>query len=63
MSTALRVSLEMGCGPVPSVLGADEGTAGRLVGYQVRYENAAQDSGMAIKFMTDGILLKEVGGA
>ena len=33
---------------------------GEIVGYQIRYDSSTVGSKTAIKFMTDGILLKEV---
>lgn len=47
VSTARRVAEEVGCG------------VGGLVGYQVRFDRSA-GAGTAAKFMTDGILLREV---
>lgn len=46
VSLAQRVSDELGC------------KLGTRVGYQIRYDSALQ--GDSIKFMTDGILLKEI---
>lgn len=53
-STADRVAYELGgkC--------HDSGTCG-LVGYQIRYDASTVGAGTAIKFMTDGILLREIG--
>ncbi|GLC69391.1 hypothetical protein PLESTF_000824800 [Pleodorina starrii] len=47
VSTAQRVAEELGC------------DIGEAVGYQVRYDRAV-GSGTALKFMTDGILLREL---
>eukprot|EP01041_Mallomonas_annulata_P003828 gene3828-7628_t len=50
VSTAQRVSQEMG---------SETCHADGLVGYQIRYDSRTVGSGTAVKFMTDGILLKE----
>ncbi|KAG2437050.1 hypothetical protein HYH02_011311 [Chlamydomonas schloesseri] len=47
VSTAQRVAEELGC------------AIGEAVGYQVRYDRSV-GSGTALKFMTDGILLREL---
>ena len=44
-----RVAVEIG-----------EGSVGRSVGYQVRFESSRLGKGMGLKFMTDGILLNEM---
>jgi ATP-dependent RNA helicase DHX37/DHR1 len=47
VSTAKRVAHELG-------------DHGKLVGYHIRYDSTADDKKTKIKFMTDGILLKEI---
>jgi len=51
-STAERVAVEMGS------KGCHK--KGSLVGYQIRYDSSTVTSDTAIKFMTDGILLREI---
>ena len=53
VSTAQRVSEEMSGGPC-------DGRGGSVVGYQVRYDRGTTSASTRIKFMTDGILLREV---
>ncbi|GAX25309.1 ATP-dependent RNA helicase DHX37/DHR1 [Fistulifera solaris] len=59
VSTAKRVSYEMGHGDGISILNGEKGS-GNLVSYQTRYETAGLGSSTHIKFMTDGILLQEI---
>lgn len=49
ISTCQRVSTELG-------------NYGSCVGYQIRYDNKVDEDKTRIKFMTDGILLKEIEG-
>lgn len=58
VSTAKRISYEMGKGDGQSIKG--DGKAGNLVSYKTRYETAGLGSGTCIQFMTDGILLQEI---
>lgn len=51
VSMAARVSVEMNCDNVPEMKG--------LVGHQIRYDKKATAK-TRIKFMTDGILLREI---
>lgn len=53
-STAERVNYEMG------QLGDKSSKDGRLVGYQIRYDSSTVGDKTRIKFMTDGILLREI---
>ena len=55
-STANRVAQEMGC-PLGD---CSQHLVTNLVGYQVRHDASTLNSDMKIKFMTDGILLKEI---
>jgi ATP-dependent RNA helicase DHX37/DHR1 len=50
VATAKRVSHELGCA-------CDKSS---MVGYQVRYDNQTTSEKTRLKFMTDGILLKEI---
>lgn len=56
VSTAKRVAYEMGCGNGHIIPNASS----NLVAYQTRYETAGLGNDTRIKFMTDGILLKEI---
>jgi ATP-dependent RNA helicase DHX37/DHR1 len=58
VSTAKRVSYEMGKGDGQSIKGY--GKAGNLVSYKTRYETAGVGSDTCVQFMTDGILLQEI---
>eukprot|EP00980_Cylindrotheca_fusiformis_P030075 scaffold24314_cov250-Cylindrotheca_fusiformis.AAC.1 len=58
VSTAKRVSYEMGKGDGQSIKG--DRKAGNLVSYKTRYETAGVGSDTCIQFMTDGILLQEI---
>jgi energy-coupling factor transporter ATP-binding protein EcfA2 len=67
-STASRVATEMGC-PFDdtSAAGAGRkqhigGSTSNLVGFQIRHDASTLNANMKIKFMTDGILLKEISG-
>jgi ATP-dependent RNA helicase DHX37/DHR1 len=59
VSTAKRVCYEMGQGNGQTIQGSSKGK-GNLVSYQTRYETAGLGTDTHIKFMTDGILLKEI---
>lgn len=59
VSTAKRVCHEMGCGDGRRIKGTSS-SGGNLVAYQTRYETAGLGRDTRIKFMTDGILLKEI---
>lgn len=59
VSTAKRVCYEMGKGDGQTIQGSAKGK-GNLVAYQTRYETAGLGKDTHIKFMTDGILLKEI---
>lgn len=52
VSTACRVAFELGGS-------CEEGKTG-IVGYQIRFDNSTVGPQTAIKFMTDGILLREI---
>jgi ATP-dependent RNA helicase DHX37/DHR1 len=59
VSTAKRVCYEMGQGNGQTIQATSKGK-GNLVAYQTRYETAGLGADTHIKFMTDGILLKEI---
>ena len=59
VSTAKRVSYEMGTGDGQTIKAAKR-SEGNLVSYQTRYESAGLGQKTAVKFMTDGILLQEI---
>lgn len=59
VSTAKRVSYEMGTGDGKTIRAAKR-SDGNLVSYQTRYESAGLGDKTAVKFMTDGILLQEI---
>ena len=74
-STAQRVAVEMGCVPAGyagdaaagkgKVKGKGKGMGkgedkDQLVGYQIRFDSSTMSDKTHIKFMTDGILLKEI---
>jgi ATP-dependent RNA helicase DHX37/DHR1 len=60
VSTARRVAEEMGFG-WDSIEGKEYNShEGEVVSYQIRHDSSTVGSKTAIKFMTDGILLKEV---
>jgi ATP-dependent RNA helicase DHX37/DHR1 len=58
VSTAKRVCYEMGKGDGQII--KSSGKQGNLVSYQTRYETAGVGDQTRVKFMTDGILLKEI---
>jgi len=58
-STALRVAYEMGCS-IPSAADGAAATVGGMVGYQVRFESSNLTTDTHIKYMTDGIMLREI---
>mmetsp|Transcript_9781 Transcript_9781/g.16244 ORF Transcript_9781/g.16244 Transcript_9781/m.16244 type:complete len:1252 (+) Transcript_9781:458-4213(+) len=61
-STASRVAVEMGC-PLDGCHIVDKQSnaqTSNLVGYQIRHDSSTLSSNIKIKFMTDGILLKEI---
>jgi ATP-dependent RNA helicase DHX37/DHR1 len=59
VSTARRVAEEMGFGWESEERNYNS-QQGEVVGYQIRHDSSTVGSKTAIKFMTDGILLKEV---
>jgi len=59
ISTAKRVSYEMGSGDGQSIKSSKR-SDGNVVSYQTRYESAGLGQKTAVKFMTDGILLQEI---
>lgn len=60
VSTAKRVSYEMGTGDGQTIKSPGKRSDGNLVSYQTRYESAGLGQKTAVKFMTDGILLQEI---
>jgi len=58
-STAARVLYEMTEGTSTCPTDADA-SRGQLVGYQIRFDSSTVGSDTKIKFMTDGILLREI---
>jgi len=58
VSTAKRISYELGQGDGQSIKGS--GGKGNLVAYKTRFESAGCGDSTRIQFMTDGILLSEI---
>lgn len=61
-STASRVAVEMGCPLIDCGSRVEKHPARpkNLVGFQIRHDSSTLNTSMKIKFMTDGILLKEI---
>ena len=59
-STASRVAVEMGCPFDDGAAAALKQDSSNLVGFQIRHDSSTLSPNMHIKFMTDGILLKEI---